>query len=690
MTRDPRFDVLFEPVRIGPVTARNRFYQVPHCNGTGDRSPLATAAMREVKAEGGWGVVCTENMMVDPWSDISPFPAVRLWSDEDLPAQREMVERVHRHGALAGCELAHFGIAAANRTTRNVPLGPSSRMTMESIDPRQSRRMDKGDIRRFRRRHREAALRAERAGFDIVYLYCLHENSIISQFFSHRINDRTDEYGGSFENRTRLFRELLEDTREAVGQRCAVAVRIAVAQLTDQPIMEPAELRDIIESQAEAPDLWDVNLNDWSRDSATSRFAGEGHEEPYVAFVKSVTTKPVVGVGRFTSPDTMLSQVKRGIIDFIGAARPSIADPFLPKKIEEGRLDEIRECIGCNVCVAGENSFTPMRCTQNPTIMEEWRRGWHPERVPRGEHCEPVLIAGAGAAGLECALTLARRGHPVILAEASKRLGGRILRESRLPGLSEWIRVRDYRVSQLQKMPGVDIYPASELAAEDVLEFGARRVVCATGAYWRRDGLGRRHPAPLLDPSSPGLFTPDDVMDGARIDGPVVIYDDDGAYLAAALAEKLIADGAEVGIVTPHATFARWTALTLEQDRLTRRMLEHDVRLEPATQLEGFDREGVHCACVHTGRAVRLPAASLVVVTSRTPNDRLFRALRARPQALREAGIERVDRIGDCDAPGLIAHAVFAGHLLARRFDAPEGRNPTAGGDASRSARLLL
>ncbi len=673
MTRDPRYDVLFEPVRIGPVTAKNRFYQVPHCNGAGDWSPRATAAMREVKAEGGWGVVCTENMMVDAWSDISPFPAVRLWSDEDLPGQREMVERVHGHGALAGCELAHFGIAAANRTTRHLPLGPSSRMTMESIDPRQSRRMDTGDIRRFRRRHREAALRAKRVGFDVVYLYCLHENSIISQFFSRRINDRGDEYGGSFENRTRLFRELLEDTLDAVGDRCAVAVRIAVAELAGQPVVEPSELRDIIELQAEVPDLWDVNLNDWSFDSATSRFAGEGHEEPHVAFVKSVTTKPVVGVGRFTSPETMLSQVRRGIIDFVGAARPSIADPFLPKKIEEGRLDEIRECIGCNICVAGENSFTPMRCTQNPTIMEEWRRGWHPERVPRSERCEPVLIVGAGAAGLECALTLARRGHPVTLAEASEHLGGRVLRESQLPGLAEWIRVRDYRVGQLRTMPGVDIYPASELTAEDVLEFGAQRVVCATGAYWRRDGCGRHHRAPPLDPAEPGLFTPDDVMDGACIEGPVVIYDDDGAYLAAALAEKLLADDAEVAIVTPHATFARWTALTLEQDRLTRRILERGVRLELATQLGRFDHEGVHCECVYTGRTVSLPAASLVVVTSRMPNDRLFRALQARPQALSEAGIERVDHIGDCDAPGLIAHAVFAGHELARRFDAPEG-----------------
>jgi dimethylamine/trimethylamine dehydrogenase len=675
MTVDSRYKILFEPVRIGPVVAKNRFYQVPHCNGNGDWSPRVTAAMREAKAEGGWAVVCTENMMVDAWSDIAPFPAVRLWSDEDLPAQQEMVERVHRHGALAGCELAHFGIAAANRISRNPPLGPSSRMTMESIDPQQSRRMDKADIKSFRRRHRDAALRAKRAGFDIIYIYCLHENSIISQFFSPLINDRGDEYGGSFENRTRLFRELLEDTLEAVGDRCAVAVRIAVAQLSEPPIIEHRELRDIIAYHAEVPDLWDVNLNDWSMDSATSRFAQEGHEQEYVDFVKKLTGKPVVGVGRFTSPDTMLAQVKRGIIDFIGAARPSIADPFLPKKIEEGRLDEIRECIGCNICVSGENSFTTMRCTQNPTIMEEWRRGWHPERVEPGASDDPVLIVGAGPAGLECALILARRGYRVTLAEAKKELGGRVLDESLLPGLGEWIRVRDYRVSALQKMSNVGIYLDSEMTAEQVLEIDSRRVVCATGSHWRRDGLGRQHLTPVLDPSTPGLWTPDDVMNGDPIAGPVVIYDDDGSYLVAALAEKLLDHGAAVSIVTPHTTFARWTQLTLEQIRLTQRMVERGVALELAKILTGFDRNGIHCKCAYTGQVQSFDAASLVLVTSRTPNDQLFQTLQAQPKALTSAGIQKVYRIGDCDAPGLIAHAVFAGHRLAREIETPEDQD---------------
>ena len=132
---------------------------------------------------------------------------------------------------------------------------------------------------------------------------------------------------------------------------------------------------------AELPDLWDLSLSDWSKDSQTSRFSEEGFQEPYIKGVKKLTTKPVVGVGRYTSPDTMVRVIRQGIMDMIGAARPSIADPFLPNKIKEGRLDDIRECIGCNICVTHDFTMTPLRCTQNPSMGEEWRRGWHPELI---------------------------------------------------------------------------------------------------------------------------------------------------------------------------------------------------------------------------------------------------------------------------------------------------------------------
>ena len=199
----------------------------------------------------------------------------------------------------------------------------------------------------------------------------------------------------------------------------------------------------------------------------------------------------MVGVGRFTSPDTMVSQIRRGVLDLIGAARPSIADPFLPKKIEEGRGDDIRECIGCNICVSGDMTITPIRCTQNPTMGEEWRKGWHPDRIAPKQSDKRVLVVGAGPAGLEAARALGQRGYEVHLAEAGRELGGRVSLESRLPGLAEWARVRDWRVTQLNKMANVAIYPDNRLTADDVIGFDADCVVLATGCHWRRDGFGR-------------------------------------------------------------------------------------------------------------------------------------------------------------------------------------------------------
>jgi dimethylamine/trimethylamine dehydrogenase len=246
------------------------------------------------------------------------------------------------------------------------------------------------------------------------------------QFLSRRYNQRTDEYGGSLENRARLLRELIEETKEAVGDTCAVPVRICVDELVGPAgLCSDGEGRDLIEMLADLPDLWDVTVGDWSNDSRPSRFGEEGVHEEYVSFVKKITGKPVVSVGRFTSPDTMVSQVRRGVLDMVGAARPSIADPFLPRKIKEGRLDDIRECIGCNICAAADNTYTPIRCTQNPTMGEEWRRKWHPEIITKKESEDRILIVGAGPAGMECAVSLGKRGYEVALAEATTELGGR-------------------------------------------------------------------------------------------------------------------------------------------------------------------------------------------------------------------------------------------------------------------------
>ena len=665
MTRDPRYDILFDPVRIGPVTARNRFYQVPHCTGIGWTQPETMARLRGIKAEGGWAVVATEETEIHPSADCEPFHEGRLWDDRDIPAMALMADAVHEHGSLAAIEIMHHGASVANWGTRMAPIGPSHRPIIYN-SPVQARAVDKQDIRDLRTWHRDAALRSKKAGFDIVYVYATHDLSIAHQFLQRRKNDRTDEYGGSLENRARLLRELIEDTREAVGDKCAVAVRFAADELMGQGGMtHDGEARDVVEMLAELPDLWDVNISNWPNDSQTSRFAKEGFQEEYTSFVKQLTTKPVVGVGRFTSPDTMVSQIKRGIMDFIGAARPSIADPFLPKKIEEGRVDDIRECIGCNMCVSSDYTSTNLRCTQNPTMGEEWRRGWHPEIIPPKKSEGSVLVVGAGPAGLEAALSAARRGYEVHLAEATSELGGRVTRESRLPGLSEWGRVRDWRVGQLERMPNVSFYRESALEAEHVLEFGARHVAIATGSTWRRDGVGRDSGFPIFD--GPVVYTPDDIMSGRDPEaGPVVIWDDDHYYLGGVIAELCRHAGHDVVLVTTAATVSAWTVNTLEALPIARRMARMNVEVLPFTSVSGFDGGSVKLTSVLTGEQADRPAAALITLTGRLPVDSLFEGLRERWE---EAGLASISRIGDCWAPSTIQQAVYSGHKWARELD---------------------
>lgn len=659
MARDPRYDILFEPVRIGPVTAPNRFYQTPHAIGLGWQRPQAGAALRGIKAEGGWGVVCTEYCSIHPTSDDSPYGFLTLWDEDDVAALAQTADAIHAHGSLAGIELWHGGSHASNRMTRVPGIAASAIPAMYHL-PTTARGMDLADIRAFRGWQRDAAVRARRAGFDIVYVYAGHDY-LPFQFLSRRHNQRNDEYGGSLENRVRLLREMIEDTKDAVGDTCAVAVRLAVDELHGpKGITSEGEGRDIVAMLAELPDLWDVNVaGSLGNDSKSARFSGEGYQEPQVGFVKQLTTKPVVSVGRFTSPDVMVSQIRRGIQDFIGAARPSIADPFLPSKIREGREDEIRECIGCNICRAANNEGVHLRCTQNPTIAEEWRRGWHPEKIATYPKRETVLVVGAGPSGLEAALRLGQRGLDVTLADRRAKLGGRLLDESMLPGLSTWIRVRDWRAHMISKLPNVGVFPASEMTVEDIVGLGVDHVVLATGAHWRRDGIGVNGMDPL---DLPDALTPDDVFAGATLSGDVVIYDDEHYFMGGALAEKLLRAGHRVSLVTPNPTVSSWTAMTDEIGFLQERLHGLGLSMHTGRLLLAQEKGHLRLACTASGKESELPCTTLISVTGRLPNDDLFHALVAAPRPFTLA------RVGDCLQPSSIADAVYSAHRFARGF----------------------
>ena len=666
MPRDPKYDVLFEPVQIGPVTAPNRFFQVPHCNVLGHARPRAEAMNRAVKAEGGWGVICTQEVEIHPSAEITPYVEGRIWDDRDIPQHRLMTDAVHEYGALAGIELAYNGLHGSNLYSRIAPMAPSA-VPIHYIHPIQARAMTKRDIADIRRWHVEAAQRARRAGYDIVYVYAGHDMSVLQHFFKRQYNHRSDEYGGTLENRVRLAREVLLDVKEAVGHECAIAFRFATDELLGpEGLQAESEGRDIVGMLAEIPDLWDVNVSGWDNDSATARFEpNEGYQERYTAFVKTLTSKPVVGVGRFTSADAMVSQIRRGVLDLIGAARPSIADPFLPRKIDEGRIDEIRECIGCNICVAQDNIAAPIRCTQNPTQGEEWKQGWHPERIEPAASEDPVLVIGTGPAGLECALQLANRGYAVTLAEASETLGGRVARECELPGMASYARVRDYRENLLRRMPNVEIYVDNSLRAEDVVGLGIPNVFVATGARWRRDGVGRRNPFPIPGIDAIDVLTPDDVLEGSEARGNVLIYDDDHYYMGGAVAEMLRQRGHEVCLLTPESKASIWTENTLEQEKIQARLLDLDVEIIVSHRLQELGGgEAVAANVYDSRRRLTIGFDSLVVVTARLPEDDLYQALCERRDAFRT-----LRAIGDCHAPGTVAAAVYDGHSAARRLD---------------------
>ena len=675
MARDPRYDVLFEPVKIGPVTARNRFYQAPHCNGMGRNHPTAMAVMRGVKAEGGWAVVCTEQCDIHPTSETTR--EIRLWDDRDIPTLARMTAQVHEHDGLAGIELTHMGYHAYNVTSRETQIAPSA-TPLFGIAPGHAREMDLADIADYRRWHRAAVRRAKQAGFDIIVVYAGHGLSLAMHFLSPLTNRRTDQYGGSMENRARLLREVIEDTKEEVGDSCGVAVRIAVDELLGEAgITSDREGRQVMDLLGQLPDLWDVNVSEWHNDSQTSRFSEEGFQEPYISFVKQHTSKPVVGVGRYTSPDRMVSLINKGVLDMIGAARPSIADPFLPKKIEDGRIEDIRECIGCNICVASDMLWAPVRCTQNPTMGEEWRRGWHPERIAPKDTDDKVLVVGAGPAGLEAAMSLGRRGYEVMLAEAGTELGGRVARECRLPGLSAWGRVRDYRVGQLNQLANVGIYLDSAMTAETVRETECSLVAVATGATWRRDGTGRGHVDPIPGFDAGNVFTPDNVMAGAPIAGPVIVFDDDHYYMGGVVAEALRAQGCDVTLVTPAAEASAWTSHTLELERIQKRLLESGIDILGAHTLSGIGGDEAEATCVHTGRTRTLACAAVVLVTGQNSDAALYNSLMNAPDALADAGIRRVTRIGDALAPGTIAAATWSGHRFARELGERVPDEPT-------------
>ncbi|WP_049911673.1 MULTISPECIES: oxidoreductase [Natrinema] len=659
-----RHNALFESIDLGPVTVPNRVFQPPHGNayGLGDQQ----TAFRAEKARGGFGLIVQEYSQIHESTDVTPVDSGYIHDDETIPPQRAMVDAVHDHGGKLFVELWHGGATAGNYGSRRPPLSASQLPTGNYYTPKE---MEHADIREIVAAFGDGADRARRAGYDGIELHAAH-GYLISQFLSPFYNDRDDEYGGSLENRMRFFREVIESVRENVSDDMAVGARYTIDERVEGGLTADGDGLEIVRRIGDDLDFWDIDIG--VKQSIDDMIApSRRHSKNYqIDFVKAATDEldvPVGGTGRITDPDDAVALLEEGYVDMVGMARQSISDPHWPRKVREERIDEIRECIGCNVCVSQSRQGIPLTCTQNPTVGRE--AVWPPEEYETVDEPKGILVVGGGPAGMEFARVAGERGHLVHLNEKAETLGGRVNFEGTLPDLGEWNRVRDWRTTELERLDDVAVHTGSraEMCYDDVESYGAEVVVVATGARWSEKGetSGTHRPVPGWNRDH--VLTPEDALEVDPSGRNVVIFDEEGYNVSAGVAQSLAADN-DVTFVTPSASAFDQAVHTFERGTIFTTLFESGVEFVPHHALEEIRDDDVVTANVHSGAQTTLEADYVVFTTMRKSNDDLYRDLTANLDSLRQSTeIEEVHAIGDCVSPRRIADAVYSGHELGRQ-----------------------
>ena len=672
---DPNHEILFEPVRIGPKTLRNRFYQVPHCSGFGTEKPWTQAAHRGVKAEGGWAAVCTEYAPFSPESDEAPLIAARFWDEDDMRALRLMTDAAHEHGALAGLELYH-----GRRAHREQPDEASLRRRRASSRATSNRTWSpRRWSSRTSRGCSASGRRARSAGgtADSTSSTCTAPTRTC-RCSSSRPSTTSGPTGTEepLKDRARFWLETLDAVRDAVGADCAIATRIAVDALGPAGI-HVEEALEFVNLADDLVDLWDVNVGSiayWSKDSGTSRYFAEGYQLEWTGGIRQATAKPIVGVGRLTSPDRMASIVRSGVWDLVGAARPSIADPFLPQEDRGGPHRRDPRVHGF------ERLHHEGRRVRTPRLHPErdGRRGTPPRVAPGALRASVQRREGRPRRGCRAPRVWSARSRsagagsrPCTWSRPSDDIGGRMRWVRRLPTLGDWGRIVDHRKVMLSKLRNVEVITGRRLSAEDVRDYGAQLVVVATGSHWSGEGLQSSTHEPIEGASAslPHVLTPEQVMEGKRPPGGrVVVYDAEGYFVGPGIAELLANEGLEVHLVTSLEVVSPISDLTLEGPMLRQHLHEQGVTAH----------RGVTVLAVEPGRVSgedefeepwSLEADGIVLVTQQVSDDALYRELVGDPAGLAASGIEAVYRIGDCVAPRMISEAIFDGHRLAREID---------------------
>lgn len=664
---------LFSPLRIGTTEVRNRLMMTAASVGYGEDNLLSErhiAYYRE-RARGGAGLLVTEQQAGHRLSKGSFYAGCSAWEPAAVPLYAKLADAVHEFDGRQFVQLFGCGVHDKGTTVFDEwhPLwGVSS---VPSVAHREVPRvLDRERIHDLVRGFGEAASNVAAAGLDGIELQGAH-SYLVGQFFSPAYNHRTDSYGGSVEARSRFAVEVAESIRAAVGDltlglRISYDEWLGAAGVTEE------------ESDERLAGLADTGLFDYFSISAggyhglykvtpPADTAPEGFLLDYARRAKRVVggRAPVFAVGRVVTIEMAEAVIAEGAADMVAMTRAHMAEPFLARKAQEGRREEIVPCVGANVCLARLWDQRPATCAMNPTMGRE--RIWGDGSLVPASPSAAVAVVGGGPAGMRVAMRAAQRGHRVSLFERG-RLGGHLDLLSRLPERGIWRRAIDWYSRALDRA-GVTVRAEAFVAAEHGGE-GFERVVCATGSSWDRSGVSAFRPDREAIPVAYGAAVLDvaaalerALLDPGSLGSSLVLVDDTGGYLPLALADLASAAGAKVELVTPAAAVGEEAMKTGELQTLAPRLLERGVVLTPATTVEGIGADTVSVRSVWGGAVREIPAECVVLSTQRLADDDLYRDL----SGAAAEGVE-VHVVGDALAPRKIEAIVYEAEKLGREL----------------------